>query len=91
MKAQGVWRYSCNLSLTSALGGVRDQRHASAALPLGNRSDTRCVIPIFTRECSCWCIAVVLKYLEFSTVLKLLKNFGYILFFIGDRIFSPLI
>ena len=29
----GVYRYSSTLSLTSALGGVGDQRHAPAALP----------------------------------------------------------
>jgi len=49
------WRYSSNLSLNSALGGVGGQRHAPAALPAlppGNspplamytrlKSDTKC-------------------------------------------------
>ena len=32
---EGGFRYSSTLSLTSALGGVGGQRHASAALPPG--------------------------------------------------------
>ena len=32
---EGDWRYSCTLSLTSALDGVGCQRHAPATLPPG--------------------------------------------------------
>jgi hypothetical protein len=30
---EGEWKYSCTLSLTTAVDGVGGQRHASAALP----------------------------------------------------------
>ena len=33
--SEGEWRYISTLSLTSALDGVGDQRHAPAALPPG--------------------------------------------------------
>jgi hypothetical protein len=39
MKAQ---KYTCHLSLTSALVGVGGQRHVPAALPSGKRPDTHC-------------------------------------------------
>ena len=37
-----MWRYSSTLSLTSALDGVSDQRHAPAAVPPGKKHDTNC-------------------------------------------------
>jgi hypothetical protein len=39
---EGVYRYNFSLSLTSALDGVGDQRHAPAALPPGRRPSTQC-------------------------------------------------
>jgi hypothetical protein len=39
---EGEYRYSCTLSLTSALDGVDGQRHAPAALPPGERPGTNC-------------------------------------------------
>ena len=38
----GQWKYSCTLSLTSALEGVGGQRHAPAALSSGKRHGTHC-------------------------------------------------
>ena len=40
---EGEQRYSCTLSLTLALDGVRGQRHAPAALPPGKRPGSHCV------------------------------------------------
>ena len=41
-KAHRGSRYSCTLSLTSALDGVGGQGHAPAALPPGKRPGTHC-------------------------------------------------
>ena len=40
---EGELRYSSTLSLTSALDGVGDQRHAPVALPPGKRAGTHCI------------------------------------------------
>ena len=41
--SEGEQRYSCTLSLTSALDGVGGQRHAPAALPPGKKPGTHCI------------------------------------------------
>ena len=40
---EGKQMHSYTLSLTSALDGVRSQRHAPAALPPGKRPGTHCI------------------------------------------------
>jgi len=39
---EGEYRYSCTFSLTSALDGVRGQRHTSATLPSGKTQYPLC-------------------------------------------------
>jgi hypothetical protein len=39
---EGKWRYSSTISLTSALEGVGDQRHAPVALTPGKKPGTHC-------------------------------------------------